>query len=152
MEAPVLAAAVTGADTVALHWNAVAGAVRYELWAWESASDWQQLDDGSLTGTSFTHSELTPDTTYYYTIRALDAAGATSAWSEHTPATVPGTQPAAPTPTKTAAQSPTQPPTQTPTPSPAVPAPAAPVLSAEAGDSAIDLRWPQVAGAARYEL
>ena len=160
--APVLSTPSTDANRVELRWTAVSGAVRYELWVWDSVNDWQQLDDGSLTGTSFTHSGITPGTTYWYAVRAVDAGGATSAWSEHTPATVPSTQPATPgvtpTPTDTAAQlptptpTPTQTATQTPTPSATVAALTAPMLSAKAGNSAIELRWPQVAGAARYEL
>ena len=54
----------------------MAGAARYELWTWTDDGGWQQLDDGSLTGNAYTHSEVTPDRTYWYAVRAVDAAGA----------------------------------------------------------------------------
>lgn len=75
---------------VEISWSTVTGAVRYELWAWwDAETGWRQLGDVNLTGNAYTHSGLTPDTTYWYVVRAVDAAGATSAWSEHIPATVP---------------------------------------------------------------
>lgn len=64
LPAPALTA-TPGEGAVALTWNAVAGAVRYELWTWTTAGGWQQLDDGALTGTSFTHGELTAGATYH---------------------------------------------------------------------------------------
>ena len=75
---------------VEIGWSTVTGAVRYELWAWwDAETGWRQLGDVNLTGNAYTHSGLTPDTTYWYVVRAVDAGGATSAWSEHIPATVP---------------------------------------------------------------
>ena len=145
---------------------------RYELWTWwESVNDWQRLDDGNLTGTSYTHGGLTPGTTYWYLARAVDAAGATGAWAEKLPVTFTGTpaaeEPASTatatatptvtaTPTSDATQTATPTVTATPTPTATRAAPASalarPDLNAKAGDSAIDLRWSQVSGAARYEL
>ena len=87
LAAPVLIA-TAGPGQISLDWQLVTGADSYELWAWESAAGWQQLDDGSLTNLSFTHSGLTAGTTYFYTVRALSAAGAQSPWSEQVPATV----------------------------------------------------------------
>ena len=91
--APSLSVPVLNAEAieggVALSWSAVPGATRYELWAWTEPGGWQQLGGNNLTGNAYTHSGLTPDTTYWYAVRAVDAAGATSAWSEHIPATVP---------------------------------------------------------------
>ncbi len=82
--------AQAGAGQVTLTWDSVAGAVRYELWVWwDEETGWQQLDGGSLTGTTHTHSGLVAGATYYYSIRAVDANGAASAWSDFASA-VPG--------------------------------------------------------------
>ena len=86
MAAPILIA-TAGANQIMLTWQPVPDAASYELWAWESAAGWQQLDEGSLTATSFTHSGLTAASTYFYTSRALDADGAQGPWSEHVHAT-----------------------------------------------------------------
>ena len=73
-----------GGSAIELSWTPVSGAVRYELLTWwASDPGWQGLDDGSLTGISYTHSGLTPGRTYWYTVRAVNASGATSAWSEY---------------------------------------------------------------------
>ena len=76
---------------VLLHWTETPGATRHELWTWWNPEvGWQQLDGGSLTGTTYTHTDVTPGTTYYYTIRAVNAAGEMSDWLEPYPsATVP---------------------------------------------------------------
>ena len=87
LAAPVLNA-TAGPGQISLNWQPVTGADSYELWAWEGATGWQGLDDGSLTDASFTHSGLTSASTYFYTSRALSAAGALGPWSEHVHATV----------------------------------------------------------------
>lgn len=73
---PTATATVGG---VALSWGTVPGAVRYELkvW-WDPLADWQLI--GAVTDTSYTHSGLTAGRKYYYTIRAVNAAGETSEW------------------------------------------------------------------------
>lgn len=72
-----------------LSWTAVSGAVRYALWAWwDGLEDWQPLDDDNLTATSYSHEDLTAETTYYYIIVAVDANGAWGAWSNEVNATV----------------------------------------------------------------
>ena len=124
--APALTATASGTSAVELSWTAVNFAVRYELWTWDSASDWQQLDDGNLTGTSYTHGSLTPGTTYYYTVRAVDANGVPGPWSEYASATPSSASPASLLP--------------------------APALKAEAGEYAVELSWAPVPGAVRYEL
>ena len=58
--APTLTADSMGPTTIDLTWNAVPGAARYELWAWDKDTEWQQLDDGSLTATSHSHSPVLP--------------------------------------------------------------------------------------------
>ncbi len=85
--APVLKA-VAGANQVAVSWPTVTGAATYELWAWETNEDWEQIDDGSLTATSFNHSGLTAGKSYYYQGRAVSATGAFGPWSEQVAATV----------------------------------------------------------------
>ncbi len=172
------------AGAVELHWTELPGAARYELWTWwDRDTGWQFISD-SITATAFTHDEVTPGTTYYYAVRALDAAGqALTGWSDYAPATpLPAftptptptpvsdppparsptatltpasTQPPAATPTLT--QTPTPTPTQTqtqtltPTTLPARELPA-PDLTAQPGPGAVELRWPEIPRAARYEL
>ncbi len=125
LSVPTLTATASGAHTVALTWTEVAGAVRYELWAWESANGWQRLDDGNLTAAFHTHSSLNAGATYYYSVRAVAASGKTSDWSEQKSVTVSGSSQALAAPTLHAAAS---------------------------GPDTIDLSWNTVAGAVRYEL
>ena len=80
--APTLTAEATGADTINLSWNDVDDAARYDLWAWDSATEWQQLGGGTLTGTSYSHGSLTSGTTYYYQIRAINSDGDAGGWSD----------------------------------------------------------------------
>ena len=151
LEAPALTAASTGENAVALSWNSVFSAVRYELWVWwNSDTDWQRLDGGGLTGTSYTHSGLSAGTTYHYAVRAVGADGNTSAWSEYARVTVPETQTATPSPTST--QAATLGSTSTPTPTPTASTLSAPTLTAQAGASSVELSWSPVSGAVRYEL
>ncbi len=73
--------AQAGANAVGLRWTEVAGAVRYELMVWwDAGTGWQPLGGANLTGTSYTHTGVTAGTKYYYTIRAVNAAGETSGW------------------------------------------------------------------------
>jgi len=166
LEIPVLTAMSTETNTVELSWTAVTGAVRYELWVWDSVTGWQRLDDGSLTSTTYTHGGLATGTTYWFAVRAVDAGGATSDWSEYANATVSETQVPAltvtPTPTVTSTLMPAPTPTAstqiaatltpTSTPDAATFAHAKPVLSAVAAAGAVELSWTAVTGAVRYEL
>ena len=113
------------ADAVRLRWTEAAGAARYELWTWwDTDVGWQRLDDGNLTGTNYTHTAVTAGTTYYYTIRSVNAAGDTSTWSDYESVTIPSSTPRISTPALT-------------------------VRSAQGG---IELSWGEVDSAARYEL
>ena len=87
--APVLMA-TAGADLITISWQPVEGANGYELHGRHGALPWQRLDDGSLTGssTSFTHTELASETTYYYTGRTVPATGRKSPWAVQVSATV----------------------------------------------------------------
>ncbi len=88
LSAPLLIAAAAQSSVV-LSWRAVAGAVRYELWVWDSVNEWQQLGGDNLSGTAYTHTGVTAGTTYYYTILAVTAGGETSDWSQYLMVTVP---------------------------------------------------------------
>ena len=88
---PVLTAEVAE-GSVELGWEAITGAVRYVLWAWTSANEWQQIGGDSLTDTTYTHSDVTAGTTYYYQMRAVNAGGGTSAWSIRMSETIPAAQ------------------------------------------------------------
>ena len=130
----------------------MAGAVRYELWAWDSVNGWQQLDDGALTDTSYTHRDLTPGTTYHYAIRAVSDDDETSAWSEYANANVTEAHSPDSTATPTATPTATSISALTPTPTPTAGALSAPILTAEAGAGQVTLTWETVAGAVRYDL
>ena len=80
--APVLTAQAAE-DGVELSWTTVHGATRYELFVWDSVNDWRQIGGDSLTGTTYTHTDPAAGTTYFYTIRAANADGETSAWSDY---------------------------------------------------------------------
>ena len=179
LAAPALTASAS-ASAVDLSWNAVAGAYRYELWTWwDETTGWQQLGGDNLTDAGFSHTGLIAGLTYYYQIRAVNAAGVASPWSQQVSLTVTEDQSSAQTPTPTSAPSPistsTTAPTATPTATPtALPAQAptatptplvplsshslsvtglsAPVLYAQAISGAVELTWDSVVGAASYEL
>ena len=65
------------------------GAARYELWVWDSVNDWRQIGGNTLTGTSYTHTGVAAGTTYFYSIRTVDADGQQSPWSPYLSVTVP---------------------------------------------------------------
>ncbi len=77
-------------DGIILRWDAAADAVGYQLatW-WDAETGWQTVGGGSLTGTSYTHTEVSAGTTYYYSIRAVGANGETGPWSQWAQAAVP---------------------------------------------------------------
>ncbi len=124
LPAPTLTAQAT-ANGAELSWTAVTGAVRYELWAWDNVNLWQQIGGENLTDTSYAHADVMAGTTYYCTVRAVNADAGTSDWSTYASATI-GSHTATPSATPTlqtqqqqgdeAMATPT--PTGTPTPTP----------------------------------
>ena len=165
LSAPVLTAQAAE-DGVELSWTTVHGATRYELFVWDSVNQWRQIGGDSLTGTTYTHTDLVAGTTYFYTILAVNADGETSALSDHVYTDTPTDTPTAtPTHTPAATVTPTRTPTATtgqpsdssaadptPTPSPTVAVLSAPVLTAQAAEDGGELSWTTVHGATRYEL
>ena len=164
---------------VFLSWGAVPHAESYELAAWwDDGTGWQPLGGDTLAGTTFTHSEVSVGTTYYYSIRALNSDGGTSGWLLDYPSatalsatrgatsTPTSTYAATPTPTITpthtstseATPTPTQTPssTSTDTATPTATASASelsiPRLTAQATESGILLTWEAVPHVVRYEL
>ena len=67
---------ITGetSDSVALAWNGVPGATAYRLYSSPVSGGGYELV-GEVSGTTFTHSGLEAGRTYYYVVRAVDAAG-----------------------------------------------------------------------------
>ena len=169
LAAPQLTASAT-VTGVLLTWEAVPNAVRYELLTYyDAAIGWQQIGGNNLTGTSFTHTDVTAGTHYFYSIRAVDAAGQPGAWLQDdypsatalttqrvetpTPTTTQaaaGTATPTPTTTQTAAGTSTSTPTTTPAPTASALSP--PTLSVQATGHGVVLTWPAVPGAVRYEL
>ena len=103
---------------VELRWPEIPGAARYELWTWwNEETGWQLISD-SITETAYTHTELAPGVTYYYALRALDAAASAGPWSAYASAAPLPASTATPTLTPAFTQTPTLTPTLTPTPAP----------------------------------
>jgi glycosidase len=71
-----LAVASEGDGVVSLSWNAVSGAAGYNVYRSPlSGGGWVKANGAPLTGTSFADAGLRNAQTYYYVVRALDAAG-----------------------------------------------------------------------------
>ena len=157
LSVPKLTAEAT-ARGVVLRWEAVSDAVRYELLAWwDAGTGWQPIGGDNLTGTSYTHTDVTAGTKYYYSIRTVNAAGESSDWqldyasaSALAPADTPTSTPTV-TPTATATTGPgTSTPTSTPTPTAS--ALVAPALTAVATAHGVELSWEYAPNAVRYIL
>ena len=103
LSAPTVSATTSGTDSIVVSWNTVAGAVRYEIWAWQNGEiGWHRLDDGSLTGTQYSHTQLSSGITYFYAVAGVDALSQRGTWSEYASANVPGSPSPLDTPTLTA--------------------------------------------------
>lgn len=116
LTAPDLTATLDG-NAVVVRWDAVSGAARYQLWAWDNINLWQLLD-GDLRKTTFRHISIVPGTTYYYSARAQDSAGSSSAWSDYASVQIPVNVVPEDTPTPTITPTPTVTPTPSVTPTP----------------------------------
>ena len=116
---PVLTVQVDG-TTAELSWEPVQGAARYEIWRWQEDVGWTQLDDDSLTDTSYTDAGLAAGIRYFWTGRTVDSDGDKSGWADYVEATiVTGTSPNptnTPIPTQDSGSGPTPYPTYTPYP------------------------------------
>ena len=167
LSVPVLTAQAAE-DGVELSWTTVHGATRYELLVRDSVNDWRQIGGDGLTGTTYTHTDLVAGTTYFYTIRAVNADGETSALSDHVSTDTPTATPTHAYAcghghTHSAHLQATTGHTQrfqcrcccrsyATQRSPTVAALAAPVLTAQASEDGVELSWTTVHGATRYEL
>ncbi len=128
IELPPPPAAPTGVrvsndgSTNVISWTAVSGALSYNVyWGTASGSTSNKVPD--VAGPSYSHADLSPNTTYYYVVTAVNAGGESS-------------------------KSP-----QVGTTTPNVVLPSAPTgFSAIAGPSRNTLTWNQVSGATSYNL
>ncbi len=143
---------------ILLTWNALPGAVRYELLAWwDAAAGWQPIGGADLTGTSYTHTTAIAGTTYYYSIRAIYAGNEGPWLSSAYPTAVAPSVTEARTATLTPTPTPTATSTSGPTPTPTATASASaelavPELTAQTTANGILLTWETVPHAVRYEL
>jgi fibronectin type 3 domain-containing protein len=67
----------TSRNSILITWNAVPGAVSYNVYYWVTflGGYWERASFSPVTGTSFNHTGLTPATSYSYNVRAVDASG-----------------------------------------------------------------------------
>lgn len=82
----------SGMTSVVLTWGAAPRAVSYEVIRWIPATtSWTADLTGGTTGLTYTDTGLTAGNTYYYLVRAVNAAstGATEEWSDYGTATLP---------------------------------------------------------------
>lgn len=85
LAAPALTAEATP-DGIFLSWERAPDATGYQLMTWwDAEAGWQPVGEGNLTGTGYTHTEVTAGTIYYYTIRAVFADNRTSGWLQPYP-------------------------------------------------------------------
>ncbi len=125
LPAPTLTPQISGANTVALSWTNVSGAIRYVLYAWDEINLWQQIGGDNLTGTSYLHADVNPGTTFFYTVAAVDTHLQLGAYSEFRSVTVPVS-------------------------SGPLPAPSLNVRTTVT--NTIEISWSEVTGADRYDL
>lgn len=80
--APTGLAAIAGDTTVSLTWGAVTGATSYEVFEGTASGSYGATPVATTTSPQASISGLTDGTTYYFTVKAVNAAGAGTASSE----------------------------------------------------------------------
>jgi fibronectin type 3 domain-containing protein len=82
-EAPFITAVTPGDGTVRIDWNTVTGAASYNVYSSNVMGLSKEVYSGKATGAgnSFTATDLTNDTKYYFVVTAVNAAGSESAES-----------------------------------------------------------------------
>jgi fibronectin type 3 domain-containing protein len=111
-----VSATAQSSSSIKVTWNTVSGAASYKVYYEKGSDDTKMLAD-TASGTSYTHTGLDANTTYYYYIKAVNSAGESdyssysSASSAKTPSSSGGgggstTKPSAPTGVKATVQSP----------------------------------------------
>ncbi|GAB3940932.1 hypothetical protein GCM10028805_03510 [Spirosoma harenae] len=92
-----LQATATSSTQINVKWDAVAGASGYQLERSPNGNDgWQNIGPSPATATTFTDNGRTPNTRYYYRVRALNSAGAPGDFSGVVNAITPDIPPADP--------------------------------------------------------
>ncbi len=95
---------MTGPQSISLSWSTATGATAYTLQcATSSSGPWTQVYSSS--GTSYSDTGLTPDTTYYYEVKASDSTGSSAFSSAVSATTSPTVTVASPTNGQTVAAS-----------------------------------------------
>ncbi|QMW02875.1 fibronectin type III domain-containing protein [Spirosoma foliorum] len=92
-----VAAVATSTTQINVSWDAVAGASGYQLERSPNGNDgWQQIGPSPATATTFSDNERTPNTRYYYRVRAVNSAGVPGDYSGVANAITPDVPPADP--------------------------------------------------------
>ncbi len=92
-----LAAVAASTTQINLSWSGVSGASGYQLERSPNGNDnWTKIADPAGNATTYSDLNLTPNTRYFYRLRALNAAGAPGGYANTADATTPDSPPAAP--------------------------------------------------------
>jgi len=83
-------------SSISVSWNSVSGATSYKVYYTTDSSSTTKIFAGTVTETSYTHTGLQADTTYYYYIKAVNNVGE-SDYSSYTYAVTPSSVPSIPT-------------------------------------------------------
>jgi fibronectin type 3 domain-containing protein len=112
-------------NSITLAWDTVPGAMSYKVYRSDTFYGTYTEVVGSPTSTTYTHTGLSPNTTYYYKVSAMNSAGVESAQSSYVSATT----------------------------SSDIPVPSAPTgVTATASSTSITVSWYSVSGATSYKV